>query len=55
MNIRMNKKMEDNVISYAAMKRAALRNVEFRKEYEAIQPGVESVIASCTRTCTISA
>lgn len=41
----MNKKRGNNVISYAAMKRAALRDVEFRKEYEAIQPEFDVVRA----------
>lgn len=41
----MNRKRKNNVVSYAAMKRAALRDAGFRKEYEAIQPEFDVVRA----------
>lgn len=41
----MNKERKNNVISYAAMKRAALHNAKFRKEYEAIQPEFDVIRA----------
>lgn len=41
----MKKEKKNEVISYAAMKRAALRDAEFRKEYEAIQPEFDVVRA----------